>query len=82
MKEQRANILQQVQNGTISIEDAETKLSEIFKQIVEKSIAGLHERQNRDATAAFNNFLEFNKISHSEGFFYAIGRIEKHWELK
>ena len=79
MKEQRLEILRKLKANTISPNEAEKQLCDLFNFSISSSFEGIEKKCDREQKEAFRNYIDFNRISFSEGASYVIGRLKKRW---
>ena len=79
MKEQRLEILRKLKANTISPNEAEKQLCDLFIVSISSSFEGLNKKCDREEKEAFKNYMDFDRISFSEGASYVINRLKKRW---
>ena len=79
MKEQRLEILRKLKENTISPNEAEKQLCDLFIVSISSSFEGMDKKCHREEKEAFKNYMDFDRISFSEGAYYVISRLKKRW---
>jgi hypothetical protein len=79
MKEQRLDILRKLRANTISPNEAEKQLCDLFIVSISYSFEGIEKKCEREQKEAFINYMDFDRISFGKGASYVIGRLKKRW---
>ena len=54
-------------------------LCDLFIVSISSSFEGIEKKCDREQKEAFRNYMDFDRISFSEGASYVIGRLKKRW---